>query len=174
MVNFRLLLCYVLVVNTKTHSQIINFIWDICNLLRGPYKRNEYRKVILPLTVLRRFDCILAPTKQKALTEFKKIKSRPESLVKGKMRTVTKLSFYNTSKMDFEKLLDDPNRIAVNLNSYINAFSRNIGEVMEKFAFPQQIAKMNEKNILYKVIQKFATVDLSTKKIDNLHNGFYL
>ena len=65
----------------ETHSQLANFIWSICNLLRGPYKRNEYRKVILPLTVLRRFDCLLAPTKDQVLEEFKAIKTKPETVV---------------------------------------------------------------------------------------------
>jgi type I restriction enzyme M protein len=67
----------------ETHSQLANFIWSICNLLRGPYKRNEYRKVILPLTVLRRFDCLLAPTKAQVLKEHAKIKSRPETVVRS-------------------------------------------------------------------------------------------
>ena len=66
----------------ETHTQLANFIWSICNLLRGPYKRNEYRKVILPLTVLRRFDCLLAPTKAKVLAEHAKIKTKPETVVR--------------------------------------------------------------------------------------------
>ena len=97
------------------------------------------------MTVLRRFDCILSPTKEKVLNEYKKIKSKPKTLIKSKIRSITKLSFYNTSKMDFKKLLDDPNRIAVHLNSYINSFSQNIREIMDKFSFAQQIERMNEK-----------------------------
>lgn len=68
--------------NTETHRQLANDIWSICNLLRGPYKRNEYRKVILPLTVLRRFDCLLAPTKAQALITFNEFKSKPESIIR--------------------------------------------------------------------------------------------
>src|SRR5712664_1116438 len=104
---------------TETHSQLANFIWSICNLLRGPYKRNEYRKVILPLTVLRRFDCLLAPTKQRVLEEFKTIKVKPESIIRVRLGEITKRSFYNLSKLDMKKLLDDPNQLAPNLNSYI-------------------------------------------------------
>ncbi len=89
---------------SETHRQMANFIWDICNLLRGPYKRNEYRKVKLPLTVLRRFDCILEPTKQDALKEYSKLKGKPESIVKAKMEQVTGVKFYNLSKGDFYKL----------------------------------------------------------------------
>ncbi len=158
--------------NTKTHQESVNFIWDICNLLRGPYKRNEYRKVILPLTVLRRFDCMLTSTKQKAVEEFKRVKSKPKSVVRSTMKRVTKFPFYNTSKMDFQKLLDDPDRLAINLNSYINAFSPNVRGIIEKFAFGQQIAKMHEKNLLFEVVKKFSNVDLSTKRIDNTAMGY--
>ena len=137
--------------NAETHSQLANFIWSICNLLRGPYKRNEYRKVILPLTVLRRFDCLLAPTKAKVLAEHAKIKAKPESVVRSLLEKVTGRPFYNLSKLDFAKLLDDPNQLGPNLNAYIvNGFSRNVRDIMERFAFGEQIARMNEKNLLLK------------------------
>ena len=100
----------------KTHSELANFIWSICNLLRGPYKRNEYRRVILPLTVLRRFDCILAPTKAKVLEEFQSLKGKSENVVQARLREITGVPFYNISKLDFARLLDDPNQIA-SLNS---------------------------------------------------------
>ena len=103
-----------------------NFIWSICNLLRGPYKRNEYRKVILPLTVLRRFDFILSPTKQAVLNQFNQLKGKSENIINASLREITKVPFYNLSKFTFERLLDDPNQIAPNLNSYINAFSPNV------------------------------------------------
>jgi len=139
----------------ETHSQLANFIWSICNLLRGPYKRNEYRKVILPLTVLRRFDCLLAPTKAKVLEEYKAIKTKPETVIRVRLSEITKRPFYNLSKLDMPKLLDDPNQLAPNLNSYINAFSPNVRAIMERFAFDQQIARMAEKNLLYQVIKAF-------------------
>ena len=84
--------------NLETHSQLANFIWSICNLLRGPYKRNEYRKVILPLTVLRRFDCLLAPTKQRVLKEHAQIKAKPESVVRSLLEKITGRQFYNLSE----------------------------------------------------------------------------
>ncbi len=108
--------------NAETHSQLANFIWSICNLLRGPYKRNEYRKVILPLTVLRRFDCLLASTKAKVLEEYPAIKSKPENVVRSLLQKITQRPFYNLSRLDFAKLLDDPNQLAPNLNGYINKF----------------------------------------------------
>lgn len=154
--------------NTETHRQLANDIWSICNLLRGPYKRNEYREVILPLTVLRRFDCLLAPTKAQALITFNEFKSKPESIIRSKMQAATGYPFYNLSKLelrpsgkDINSLLDDPSNLAPNLNSYINGYSPNIRAIFERFKFGEQIERMSEKNLLFKVVQKFATFDLS-------------
>ena len=154
------------------NSQLASFIWSICNLLRGPYKRNEYRKVILPLTVLRRFDCLLAPTKAEVLAVHRKIKAKPETLVRSVLKGITDRPFSNLSKLDFPKLLDDPNQLAPNLNSYINGFSKNVREIVERFAFDQQIARMAEKNLLYEVLKKFAAVDLSPERVDNVEMGY--
>lgn len=156
----------------ETHSQIAGFIWSICNLLRGPYKRNEYRKVILPLTVLRRFDCLLAPTKAKVLEEHAKIKTKPETVIRSLLERITDRPFYNLSKLDFQRLLDDPNQLAPNINAYINGFSPNVRTIIERFAFDQQIARMAEKNLLYEVIKAFANVDLSLARADNLQMGY--
>jgi type I restriction enzyme M protein len=156
----------------ETHFEIANFIWSICNLLRGPYKRNEYRKVILPLTVLRRFDCILAPTKADVLKEHAKLKGKPENIIRHKLSQITTHSFYNLSKLDLPRLLDDPNQLAPNLNSYINAFSPNVRAIMERFDFGSQIARMNEKDLLYLVIKKFASIDLSTSRVDSVQMGY--
>ncbi|PKO88989.1 MAG: restriction endonuclease subunit M [Betaproteobacteria bacterium HGW-Betaproteobacteria-12] len=154
--------------STETHRQLANDIWSICNLLRGPYKRNEYRKVILPLTVLRRFDCLLAPTKAKALETFNQYKGKPESIIRSVMQSATGYPFYNLSKLelrpsgkDINSLLDDPSNLAPNLNSYINGYSPNIRAIFERFKFGEQIERMSEKNLLFKVVQKFATFDLS-------------
>ena len=104
--------------NTETHRQLANDIWSICNLLRGPYKRNEYRKVILPLTVLRRFDCLLCPTKAKALDTFNQYKGKPETIIRSVMQSATGYPFYNLSKLelrpsgkDINSLLDDPSNL---------------------------------------------------------------
>src|SRR5438552_6716 len=156
----------------ETHSQLANFIWSICNLLRGPYKRNEYRKVILPLTVLRRFDCLLAPTKAAVLEEYPSIKKKPETVVRSLLQKITKRPFYNLSKLDFKKLLDDPNQLAPNLNSYINKFSANVRDIVDRFGFDEHIARMAEKNLLYEVIKAFAKIDLSSSHIDNVQMGY--
>lgn len=158
--------------NAETHSQLAGFIWGICNLLRGPYKRNEYRKVILPMTVLRRFDCVLAPTKEKVLKEFPGLKTKPENIVRHKLSQITGHPFYNLSKLDLKRLLDDSNHIAPNLNSYINGFSPNVRAIMERFDFGTQVAKMAEKDLLYLVIKKFSEIDLSPKRVDNAQMGY--
>jgi type I restriction enzyme M protein len=155
-----------------THRELANFIWSICNLLRGPYKRNEYRKVILPLTVLRRFDCLLEPSKAQALAEHAKVKARPETVVRGLLEKITGYPFFNLSRMDLHKLLDDPNQLAPNRNAYINGFSKNVREIMDRFAFDQQVARMADKNLLYEVIKKFAAVDLSPDRVDNVQMGY--
>src|ERR1019366_5382583 len=156
----------------ETHFDIANFICSICNLLRGPYKRNEYRKVILPLTVLRRFDCILAPTKADVLKEHAKLKGKPENIIRHKLSQITKHSFYNLSKLDLPRLLDDPNQLAPNLNSYINAFSPNVRAIMERFDFGDEIATMAEKDLLYLVIKRFAATDLSPAAVHNVQMGY--
>ena len=142
--------------------------------MRGPYKRNEYRKVILPLTVLRRFDCLLATTKEQVLKEHAAIKSKPENVVRSLLQKITGRPFYNLSKLDMGKLIDDPNQLAPNLNSYINAFSKNVREIMERFAFDQQIARMAEKNLLYEVIKAFCDpkIDLSIERVDTTQMGY--
>lgn len=157
----------------NSHKEIVNFIWGICNLLRGPYKRNEYRKVILPLTVLRRFDLALAPTKAKVLEVFPQLKGKSDPIIMARLKTITKVPFYNLSRMTFQSLLDDPNNLAPNLNSYINAFSPNIRNIFERFEFGIQVNKMAEKNLLYQVLKKFASneIDLSPQTVSNMEMG---
>ncbi len=167
--------------STESHTQIANFIWGICNLLRGPYKRNEYRKVILPLTVLRRFDCILMPTKAEVLAEHATIKAKGENIIRHRLAQITGVPFHNLSKMTIGKppegrglngVLDDPNNLAPSLNSYINGFSSNVRAIMERFKFGEQIAYMAEKDLLYLVVKEFATIDLSPERVDEMQMGY--
>ncbi|MCY4163229.1 MAG: class I SAM-dependent DNA methyltransferase [bacterium] len=158
--------------NATTHQQLANFIWKICNLLRGPYKRNEYRKVILPLTVLRRFDCVLADTKQAVLAAHEQNVEQSDAVREPLLQAASGLSFYNTSKLDFGRLGDDPNLLAQNLNAYIGAFSENVREVIDRFGFADHIDRMDEKDLLYKVVKEFAGLDLSVKSVDNMQMGY--
>ena len=140
----------------KNHAA---FIWSVADLLRGDYKQSEYGKVVLPLTVLRRLDCVLEPTKEKVLEKAKSLKGKIENQ-EPVLCAVAKEQFFNTSKLDMKKLLDDPTNLAANLRSYISAFSSGARDVLEKFDFDTQIARMDKANILYMVVSKFAEIDL--------------
>ena len=104
--------------------------------------------------------------------EFPKIKAKPETVVRSLLEKITGRPFYNLSKLDLPKLLDDPNQLASNINAYINGYSRNVREIMERFAFDQQITRMAEKNLLYEVVKKFAAVNLSPERVDNVQMGY--
>ena len=158
--------------NTRTHGELATFIWSICNLLRGPYKRNEYRKVILPLTVLRRFDCVLAGTKEAVLAADEGYAGDSPNVRHRLLEDAAGRPFYNTSGLDFARLLDDPNKIAEHLGLYINTFSPNVREIMQRFGFEEHIARMNERNLLFQVVQAFANVDLSPERVDNVQMGY--
>ena len=160
--------------NAQTHNELANFIWGICNLLRGPFKRNEYRKVILPLTVLRRFDCILAPTKEAVLVTFEQRQGQSENVLRGFLERASGYTFFNTSRLDFLRLLDDPNQLAPNLSSYIQGFSPNVREIFDRFGFSEHIGRMNERNLLFEVVQAFSNIDLSPERVDNIQMGYVL
>ena len=158
--------------NARTHSELVEFVWGICNLLRGPYKRNEYRKVILPFTVLRRFDCVLAGTREAVLAADDGYGGQSETVRRRLLEKASGRPFYNTSRLDFARLLDDPNRVAENLAWYIRDFSPNVREIMDRFGFDEQIQRMNEKNLLFEVVKAFAGVDLSPERVDNVQMGY--
>ncbi len=137
----------------------------------------------MPLTVLRRFDCILAPTKAQVLKEHAAIKTKGENIVRHRLSQITKVPFYNLSKFTMAKpavgsglngLLDDPNHLAPNLNSYINGFSPNVRAIMERFKFGEQVAYMAEKDLLYLVIKAFTDpkIDLSPDRVDPMQMGY--
>src|SRR5215211_4390359 len=135
------------------------FIWSVADLLRGDYKQSEYGKVILPLTVIRRLDCVLDPTKQAVLDKHKQLTGKIEN-VGPVLQAVAGQQFYNTSPLTFTKLLDDPNTIADSLRLYIAGFSDAAKDVIEKFDFGIQIDRLSRADVLYQVIAKFADLDL--------------
>ena len=149
-----------------------NLIWAIADKLTGVYKPHEYGQVILPLTVIRRFDCILAETKDEVLEKYEKVKSLPMKDVL--LRKASGKAFYNTSKYTFERLLDDPDHIEENLRDYLNGFSDNVQDILEKFKFDGQITTMANKGILYIVIQEFTSpkANLHPDVISNLEMGY--
>lgn len=139
-------------------------IWEVANLLRGDYKRSDYGKVILPITVLRRLDCVLAPNKQKILDTLPKVEKLEGETAKDKVLNATAgMNFHNRSKLDFDKIIADPNNVASNLRNFINGFSTSAREIIEYFNFDDQIDRMDDPkaDILYRVVKAFQEIDLS-------------
>ncbi|MXY55681.1 MAG: SAM-dependent DNA methyltransferase [Gammaproteobacteria bacterium] len=148
------------------HSEIVSFIWSVADLIRDTFKRGKYQDVILPMTVLRRLDCVLAPTKPEVLRRFEELKGRPEAMA-GQLRRASGFDFYNVSPYDFERLIADPPNLADNLRSYIARFSSNMREVLEAFRFGNTISMLDEGRLLYSVVQRFKDADLHPDRIDN-------
>ena len=144
----------------------INFIWKIAELLRGPYKPEKYGDVILPMSVLRRFDCLLAETKDEVV-ELAKTED-----IEILLNNAAGYGFSNKSHYDFEKLLDDPDNIKVNFEAYIQGFSSNIREIMENFEFTNEIKKLDDNNLLFLVIKEFSNIDLHPESVSNEEMGY--
>jgi type I restriction enzyme M protein len=123
-------------------GEYANFIWNVADLLRGPYKPKEYGQVILPMTVLRRLDCVLEPTKDKVLKRAAEIKGQPEPLVDRLLKKEAKQPFYNISKYSFQRLAADPQGVAANLTRYMKGFSLQAREILDKFGFETEISKL--------------------------------
>jgi type I restriction enzyme M protein len=147
------------------------FIWSVADLLRGDYKQSEYGKVILPLTVIRRLDCVLAPTKQAVLKKHKQLADRIEN-IETPLQIAAGQQFFNTSPLTFAKLLDDPDRIADALSLYIGGFSQAAKDVIDKFDFAVQIDRMRRANVLYQIIGRFADIDLHPEVVSNIEMGY--
>ncbi|HUQ92325.1 MAG TPA: class I SAM-dependent DNA methyltransferase [Bryobacteraceae bacterium] len=153
--------------NSTNFQEISGFLWSIADgVLRDDVKRGKYPDVILPFTVLRRLDCVLAPTKEKVLKRYADLHGKLENL-EGQLRRASGHSFYNVSPFDFAKLLDDPKNIAKNLRAYINGFSENMKDVIDKFKLRNAIDTLDEKGLLFLLIQKFGEVELHPDRVDN-------
>ena len=149
------------------HSEIVSFLWGVADLIRDSFKRGKYQDVILPLTVLRRLDCVLAPTKEKVLERQAALWERGLEDLDRQLRIASGFAFYNTSRYDFEKLLADAPQLAANLRNYIVGFSANMHEVLERFDFDNTISKLDEAGLLFQVLERFRTVDLHPDRVDN-------
>ena len=150
----------------------ISFIWSVADLLRGPYRPNQYKDVMLPLTVLRRLDCVLEPTKDKVLEQQKKLQGSKVKNIDPILCRVTGVPFYNTSLFTFERLRGDPNNIAANLTHYIKGFSTRAREIIEQFGFEEHITKLDKADRLFLIISKFCEIDLHPDKVTNLEMGY--
>ena len=154
------------------HGYFATLIWQIADLLRGPYRPPQYERVMLPMTVLRRFDCVLAPTKAKVLAEYgrRKARLRGEALDR-RLAAVAGQRFHNHSPLDFEKLQGDPDHVAQHLASYVQGFSANVRRIFEYFEFEAEIEKMQEAQVLYLVVSRFRSVDLHPDTVPNAQMG---
>ncbi len=156
-----------------THHDHANLIWQIADLLRGPYRPPQYERVMLPMTVLRRFDSVLAPTKAKVLAEYNKRKGGKltDDALDRFLNRASGQRFHNHSPLDFQKLKGDPDNIEKHLVSYIKGFSANVRTIFDFFEFEAEIEKLREANILYLVVSKFCDVDLHPTVVQNEEMG---
>ncbi len=167
-------------------QQLGNFIWSVADLLRGPYRPPQYERVMLPLTVLRRFDAVLAPSKQAVINKYAELDVRNTRLREAKKDPINvdpvlnnlardedgrPLGFHNHSQLDFPKLKGDPDNIGRHLADYIAGFSENIRKIFERFEFDKEIEKLEESNRLYQVVAQFAEIDLHPGRVDNITMG---
>lgn len=158
-------------------QQLANFIWSVADLLRGPYRPPQYERVMLPLTVLRRFDAVLASSKEAVLRRHAELSSKGIPNIDAILNNLAKdesgtaLGFHNHSQLDFYKLKGDPDNIGRHLADYINGFSENIRKIFERFEFDKEIEKLEESNRLYQVVAQFAEIDLHPSKVDNITMG---
>lgn len=150
----------------------VSFIWSVADLLRGPYRPNQYKDVMLPMTVLRRLDCVLEPTKEKVLEQQKKLTGGKVKNIEPMLCRTTGFPFFNTSRFTFSKLKGDPNNIAANLTNYIKGFSSRAREIIEHFGFEEQIAKLDKADRLYLVVSKFCEIDLHPDTVSNIEMGY--
>jgi type I restriction enzyme M protein len=150
----------------KNFKEKADLIWRVADLLRGDYKQSDYGKVILPMTVIRRLDCVLEPTKQKVLAFLPKVEDMKDAARDVALNKVAGYNFHNRSQFNFERLIADPNHIAINLRTYINGFSASAREIIEYFNFDDQIDRMDDPkaDILYRVVKAFHEIDLTPDK----------
>ncbi len=150
-----------------THTEIVSFIWSVADLIRDSFKRGKYSDVILPLTVLRRLDCVLAKTKPAVLKRQATLQKSGLQNLEPQLRAASGFSFYNTSRYDFEKLVADAPQLATNLRNYLLGFSPNMREVLDRFDFDNTISKLDEAGHLFQVVERFKNVDLHPDRVDN-------
>jgi len=155
-------------------NNLASYCWSIADLLRGDFKQSQYGRIILPFTLLRRLECVLADTTDKVLAEHERVKKigMPEDAREKLLLRASDLSFFNTSPMDLSKLGETDTKD--NLETYIQSFSKDAREIFEHFHFSDFIGQLTDVNLLYKVVQKVRATDLSPKAISNHEMGLVL
>lgn len=149
-------------------SAEVNFIWSIANKLRGPYQSDKYKDVIIPMVIIRRFECALTKTKDAVVEQFKKMPAYPAKA----MYKISGYQFYNTSEFTLAELLNDSDHLASNFKNYINGFSANIQDIIRNLEFDKQIDKMDKHNRLLSVVKAFSELDLDPEITDNMKMGY--
>ena len=155
----------------KGFQDKVSLIWSVADILRGDFKPHEYGQTILPFVVLRRLECALEKTKEKVISKSKSLEGKINDL-ETILNKESGHNFYNTSPLSLTKILQDPNKVASNLNSYIRAFSPSASEVLDKYGFPEKIKKLEDQGLLYQIIGKFADLDLSEETVSNEAMGY--
>ncbi|MBF0259046.1 MAG: SAM-dependent DNA methyltransferase [Desulfamplus sp.] len=151
---------------------LANFIWSVADTLRGDYKQSSYGQVILPFTVLRRLDCVLSATKENVLKKYESIQNMNEDAIDKILNKESGYNFHNRSGFDFQKLLAEHDKIAMNLRHYIAGFSADAREIVDKFKFDEQISYLDDKNLLFLVLESFAKIDLHPDKVSSMEMGY--
>lgn len=149
-------------------STEVNFIWSIANKLRGTYQSDKYKDVIIPMTIIRRFECALEKTKKAVLKKYKENPSYPTKA----MCRISKFQFFNTSEYTLAELVNDPEHLAENFRNYIDGFSSNVQDIIKSLDFDKQIDKMDKNNRLFSVVNAFSELDLDPQTIDNVKMGY--
>lgn len=149
-----------------------DFIWSIADLLRGDYKQSEYQKIILPLTVLRRLDCVTKTNKENVLERYAQLQNKGIKNVAPALKKASGEKVYNTSEYTFESLCSDPDQIANNLQYYINSYDDETIEIFDKFDFDHQIQRLDEADLLYQIMNEFKQIDLHPDEVPNEEMGY--
>ncbi len=155
--------------NTENHSQTAAFLWSIADLLRGDFKQSQYGRIILPFTLLRRMECVLAPTKDAVLAQAREHRSKPDAVREKLLLRAAGHQFFNASRLTLETLSDT--QTAADLMSYVQAFSKDAREIFEHFEFENFVQQLDNANLLYQVVQRFAVARLSPADISNRGMG---
>ena len=154
--------------NSAQVTDQANFIWNIANKLRGAYMPDKYGDVIIPMTIVRRFECSLADTKKEILENYEKNNNLPPQF----LYKISGYQFYNTSRYTLTELCNDPNNIAANFKEYISGFSQNVRDILSGLELGKQIEKMDKEGCLYSVVKDFSELDLSPKTYDSVQMGY--
>ena len=149
-------------------TQEANFIWGIANKLRGSYMPDKYGDVIIPMTIIRRFECALEDTKEVVCAQYEKDANAPYKL----LNKLSGFQFYNTSRFTLSELCNDADHIAQNFKAYINGFSANVQDILKELEMDSHIAKMDKDGCLYSVIKAFSELDLSPNTFDSIKMGY--